>query len=153
MTRLDAALSRLGSRGRRTAPLGLRAVEIAGPVQVILAGAALTDILLRLVNTTREGSARGIRRRADIAERLREFERAYEQATGERLSTAAFYDRFCAGQFDTRFGARWATYYEAMLTGSAPRDGLSHLGLHRPGRLVPGSRPGDQPLLTPRRSL
>jgi hypothetical protein len=100
---------------------------------MILVGAALTDILLRLANASRSAAARRITRGKDdaIAERLREFEEAYEQATGERLSTAAFYDRFCAGEFDTRFGARWATYYEAMLTSPAHRDGLSHLGLHR----------------------
>jgi hypothetical protein len=65
---------------------------------------------------------------------LREFEQAWEESTGEHLSTAAFYDRFCAGEFDTRFGARWATYYEATLAQPATRDGLSHLGLHRPAR-------------------
>lgn len=49
----------------------------------------------------------------DIENRLREYERAWEQATGEHLSSADFYERFCAGDFDTRFGTRWATYYEA----------------------------------------
>jgi hypothetical protein len=99
---------------------------------MILVAAGLTDLLLRLVEASRAAATRRIAPRDDIAERLREFEEAYEQATGERLSTAAFYDRFCAGEFDTRFGARWATYYEATLTRPAPRDGLSHLGLQRP---------------------
>lgn len=114
--------------------LGRHVLALREPAQVILAGAALTDILLRLLNVSRRAATFRIARRTDIQERLREFERAYEQATGERLSTAAFYDRFCAGEFDTRFGARWATYYEATLTPPAPRDGLSHLGLHRPTR-------------------
>ena len=35
------------------------------------------------------------------------------------------------GDFDTRFGARWATYYEATLARPASGDGLSHLGLRR----------------------
>jgi hypothetical protein len=96
---------------------------------MVLAGAALTDILLRL---SRAAAARRTPRTTDIEERLREFEEAWEKSTGERLSTAAFYDRFCSGEFDTRFGARWATYYEATLARPAPRDGLSHLGLHRP---------------------
>jgi hypothetical protein len=89
---------------------------------LVLAGAALTDIFLRLRRSIR---------RPDIEERLREFERAWEQSTGERLSTATFYDRFCAGDFDTRFGSRWATYYEATLARPASGDGLSHLGLRR----------------------
>ena len=101
------------------------------PVQMVLATAALTDILLRLLDRSRV-AAIGKANRTDIEERLREFERAWEQSTGERLSTAAFYDRFCAGDFDTRFGARWATYYEATLARPATDEGLSHLGLRRP---------------------
>jgi hypothetical protein len=99
---------------------------------LVLAGAALTDILLRLLE--RSSKAAAIARSIwtpDLEERLREFERAWEQSTGERLSTAAFYDRFCAGDFDTRFGTRWATYYEATLARPASGDGLSHLGLRR----------------------
>jgi len=49
-----------------------------------------------------------------------------------RKAATAFYDRFCAGDFDTRFGAaRWATYYEATLARPATGEGLSHLGLRR----------------------
>jgi hypothetical protein len=101
---------------------------------MILAGAALTDILLRLLDTSRARATGRATRKTDLEERLREFERAWEHATGERLSTAAFYDRFCAGEFDTRFGARWATYYEATLARAPARDGLAHLGLRRPVR-------------------
>jgi len=101
------------------------------PVQMVLAGAALTDILLRLLKRSRVAATGKATRTTDIEERLREFERAWEQSTGERLSTAAFYDRFCAGNFDTRFGARWATYYEATLARTATGEGLSHLGLRR----------------------
>jgi hypothetical protein len=39
--------------------------------------------------------------------------------SGSGLTTAAFYDRFCAGDFDTRFGVRWATYFEATLARPA----------------------------------
>jgi hypothetical protein len=83
---------------------------------MVLVGAAVTDILLRLLERSRVAAVgRATRTKTDIEDRLREFERAWEQSTGEHLSTAAFYDRFCAGDFDTRFGARWATYYEATL--------------------------------------
>ena len=117
--------------GRLTAPAGWRPKAMSGAAQMVLAGAALTDILLRLFDRSRAAATRGASRMTDIEERLREFEHAWEKGTGERLSTAAFYDRFCSGEFDTRFGARWATYYEATLARPAPRDGLSHLGLHR----------------------
>ena len=113
---------------------GPRAATTSRPVQLILATAALTDILLRLLDMSRVAAIGKATRTTDIEERLREFERAWEQSTGERLSTAAFYDRFCAGEFDTRFGARWATYYEATLAHRAPAEGLSHLGLRRPSR-------------------
>jgi hypothetical protein len=98
---------------------------------MVLVCAALTDILIRIVGRS---TARRPTRITDIEQRLREFEHAWEQATGEHLSTAAFYDRFCAGEFDTRFGARWATYYEATLSRPANQAGLSHLGLHRSTR-------------------
>jgi hypothetical protein len=128
-TRSDLAISPL------LAAAGRRAIAMTGPARVILAGAAVTDILIRLLATSRAAANGRGNRTSDIQERLREFEHAYEEATGERLSTAAFYDRFCSGEFDTRFGARWATYYEATLSRPASQDGLSHLGLHR---LTPG---------------
>jgi hypothetical protein len=115
-----------------TAPVGRPAAAMSRPVQIVLAAAALTDILLRIAERSRAAaSARRPTRITDLEERLREFEHAWEQATGERLSTAAFYDRFCAGEFDTRFGARWATYYEATLARPVNQAGLSHLGLQR----------------------
>lgn len=49
----------------------------------------------------------------DVRDRLSEFERAYLASTGERLSSADFYARFCEGEFDDRFGMRWATFFEA----------------------------------------
>lgn len=49
----------------------------------------------------------------DVRARLAEFERAHIATTGERLTSAEFYRRFCAGEFDDRFGMRWATFYEA----------------------------------------
>jgi hypothetical protein len=112
--------------------VGRQADALRTPVQLVLAGAALTDLLLRLVERSSRAVAIGRSiRTPDLEERLREFERTWEQSTGERLSTAAFYDRFCAGDFDTRFGARWATYYEATLARPASSEGLSHLGLRR----------------------
>ncbi len=130
---MHAIRSDLKIPGWLTEPIGQRVAAASGPLQMILAGAALTDILLRLLDRSRTAATARATRTTDIQERLREFERAWEQATGERLSTAAFYDRFCAGDsdFDTRFGARWATYYEATLARPEPRDGLSHLGLNR----------------------
>ena len=132
---MQASLPDLRGLARLAGPVARRAARTTGPVQVVLAGAALTDIVLRLFDRSRAVVAGRTTRTTDIEERLREFERAWEQATGEHLTTAAFYDRFCAGEFDTRFGARWATYYEATLAQPAHRDGLSHLGLHRP---IPG---------------
>jgi hypothetical protein len=49
----------------------------------------------------------------DVRDRLYQFERAYAAATGEALSSARFYERFTAGEFDNRFGLRWACFYEA----------------------------------------
>jgi hypothetical protein len=49
----------------------------------------------------------------DVHDRLSEFERAHLATTGEQLSSAEFYVRFTAGEFDDRFGMRWATFYEA----------------------------------------
>jgi hypothetical protein len=131
ITTVQATTSDLKIPGWLLASVGRRAPTMSRPIQMILATAALTDILLRLLDRSRVA---GTTNRTDIEERLREFERAWEQSTGERLSTAAFYDRFCAGEFDTRFGSRWATYYEATLTRPATSEGLSHLGLRRPSR-------------------
>jgi hypothetical protein len=50
---------------------------------------------------------------SDIDKRLREFERTWTRSSGETLTSEAFYARYCSGDFDTRFGALWATYYEA----------------------------------------
>jgi hypothetical protein len=131
---VQATPSDLEIPGWPTASVGPRAAMMSRPVLMVLATAALTDILLRLLDRSRAAAVGKADRTTDIQERLREFERAWEQSTGERLSTAAFYDRFCAGEFDTRFGARWATYYEATLTRPTPGEGLSHLGLRRPSR-------------------
>jgi hypothetical protein len=99
-----------------------------------LACAALTDIVVRLLNVSRTAVTERTVGTGDIEERLRKFERAWERETGERLTTATFYDRFCAGEFDTKLGESWAECYETALGQSATRDGLSHLGLRRPRR-------------------
>jgi hypothetical protein len=112
---------------------GRRAAALSEPVRIVLACAALTDIVVRLITVSRAACTARTERTSDI-EKLREFERAWERQTGEQLTTAAFYDRFCAGDFDTQFGERWAGYYEATLGRPPTRDGLSHLGLHRPRR-------------------
>jgi hypothetical protein len=50
----------------------------------------------------------------DVKRRLREFERAHLKATGERLSSESFFERFKTGEFDSRFGMRWAGYCRAL---------------------------------------
>jgi len=51
--------------------------------------------------------------RADLEQRLREFERSYTVTTGEQLSSADFFERFRAGEFDSLFGMRWAGHWRA----------------------------------------
>jgi hypothetical protein len=58
----------------------------------------------------------------DVSERLAAFERAHAATTGERLSSDDFYERFTAGEFDDRFGARWATFYEASQLAQKSRN-------------------------------
>lgn len=111
---------------------GRQTTAVSRPVQLVVASAALTVALLRLLDKSRAAPTRRPTRASHIEKRLREFERAWERETGERLTTAAFYDRFCAGEIRTRSAASWAKYYEATLARPSPRDGLSHLGLHRP---------------------
>ncbi len=57
----------------------------------------------------------------DVDQRLTQYERAYAAATGERLTSDDFYARFTAGEFDDRFGMRWATFYEAAQRARQPR--------------------------------
>lgn len=57
--------------------------------------------------------------RTDIERRLREFERTHARATGEQLSSAAFFERFKTGEFDSLFGMEWAAYWRAL--ARAPR--------------------------------
>jgi hypothetical protein len=111
---LQPTYSELKVPGWLTGRVARRSGAMGGSVQVILAGAALTDIVLRLLDTCRAASGWATRK-TDIEGKLREFERAWEQETGEHLSTAAFYDRFCAGDFNTPLGERWASQYEATL--------------------------------------
>jgi hypothetical protein len=104
--------------GWLTAPVRPRAAAKSEPVRVVLVGAALTDILLGLLGASRAAASRRFVTRIPesvMESRLRVCEGAWEHITGERLSTPAFYDRFCAGEVNTRFGARWARYYEASL--------------------------------------
>jgi len=56
--------------------------------------------------------------REDIERRLREFERTHARATGEQLSSAAFFERFKAGEFDSLFGMEWAAYCRARARAS-----------------------------------
>jgi hypothetical protein len=105
--------------GRLNAPV-VRRRPLARPLELLLVGVVLTDIVSRLLDRSRVTAVeRATRTRSCVDEQLREFERAWEKATGERLTTAAFYDRFRSGHFDTRFGARWATCYEATLARPA----------------------------------
>ncbi|MCC6224153.1 MAG: hypothetical protein IT201_11770 [Thermoleophilia bacterium] len=52
--------------------------------------------------------------RADLGQRLRECELAHAEATGEELSSPAFFERFKRGEFDTMLGMRWAGYIRAL---------------------------------------
>lgn len=52
--------------------------------------------------------------RADLERRVRECELAHARATGEELSSAAFFERFERGEFDTLLGMRWAGYIRAL---------------------------------------
>lgn len=51
--------------------------------------------------------------RTDIEQRLREFERVHSHTSGQQLSSAAFFERFKAGEFDSLFGMEWAAYWRA----------------------------------------
>ena len=46
---------------------------------------------------------------------LLRVEDLYRDATGTHLSSAEFYKRYSAGEFDDAFTMAWATYYEAFL--------------------------------------
>ena len=50
--------------------------------------------------------------RADLEELLRSFEDTWADNVGERLTSAAFYDRYRAGEIDSVFASAWASYYE-----------------------------------------
>lgn len=50
-----------------------------------------------------------------IEEMLREFEDDHFEATGDRLTSAEFYDRYAGGdEVDSRDVVRWASYYELL---------------------------------------
>jgi hypothetical protein len=53
--------------------------------------------------------------RLAIERLLTDFEDRYAEATGERISSATFYERYRAGALDGPFFMRWATYYETSL--------------------------------------
>jgi hypothetical protein len=50
----------------------------------------------------------------DVERALRAFEDSWADATGERVSSAEFYDRYRAGLVDSMLAMRWAAYYEAF---------------------------------------
>jgi hypothetical protein len=52
--------------------------------------------------------------RAGLAELLIGFEDRYAETFGERLSSAVFYERYCAGEIDSTFATAWGTFYEAF---------------------------------------
>jgi hypothetical protein len=50
-----------------------------------------------------------------IEEILRTFEDGYAEATGERITSAAFYDRYLKDDVDdVQDAIRWASYYELL---------------------------------------
>jgi hypothetical protein len=59
----------------------------------------------------------------DVEPILSAFEDKFFETTGRRLESSAFYDLYCAGEFDTPMGVAWATYYEAYREFSARRAG------------------------------
>lgn len=50
----------------------------------------------------------------DLQETLRSFEDRWAEDSGERLTSAIFFDRYRCGEFDSMLGMAWATYYEAF---------------------------------------
>jgi hypothetical protein len=116
---VQATRSDLKLPGWLPAPVRPRAAAKSEPIRVVIVGAVLTDILLGLLGASRAAASRRLVTRripeSVMERRLRVCEGAWEHITGEALSTPAFYDRFCAGEVNTRFGARWAKYYEATL--------------------------------------
>jgi hypothetical protein len=89
-------------------------------------------LLRKMGSTGRVGGDHVIERLSeqDVRQRLHDFERAHEAATGEYLDSAEFYDRFCTGEFDNTFGARWATCFEAIQL----RAGQDIFGMRGPQR-------------------
>jgi hypothetical protein len=51
---------------------------------------------------------------AELEELLRAFEDAWHEKSGERLSSAEFYDRYRAGELDSLLALSWASYYEGF---------------------------------------
>jgi hypothetical protein len=51
---------------------------------------------------------------SELEELLRAFEDAWQERSGERLSSAAFYDRYRAGRLDSLLALSWASYYEGF---------------------------------------
>ena len=49
-----------------------------------------------------------------IEELLRSFEDEHFALTGERITSAEFYDRYKGGEIDTPDAIRWASYYELL---------------------------------------
>jgi hypothetical protein len=57
--------------------------------------------------------------RSDLEDLLSAFEDAWAEQTGERLTTAEFYDRYRRGEApDTTFSMSWASYYEIASAAS-----------------------------------
>src|SRR5713101_8104769 len=84
--------------------------RVLGDLRKEIAGA--TDRLGTVAGETRRPAIKKLSSE-DVFDRLSEFERTHKATTGERLSSDEFYARFVTGEFDDRFGARWATFYEA----------------------------------------
>lgn len=57
--------------------------------------------------------------RTEIEQRLREYERIHARASGEQVSSEDFFRRFKSGEFDSRFGMRWAGYVRALERATA----------------------------------
>jgi len=60
--------------------------------------------------------------RAELEELLRQFEDAWTEQEGERLTSPQFYDRYRTGEIDSVFAMAWASYYEIYRSFTTRHD-------------------------------
>lgn len=85
---------------------------------------------LPLVNRRRKADFPVVRLSVeDLAYVLDMIEDVYAEATGERLSSSAFYELYIAGEVDSPFALGWATYYDAYRRQSHRRSAAAQRAL------------------------